>query len=112
MFLLEYPLHQYRLIPLFAEAIAYKMVMKWMIREFGTLTPEDFLNTKKVKCQQTHAISACLKPLIKWRTMAALQESREACGGHGYSQFSRFGNWKDDYDVNLTWEGDNNVLIQ
>lgn len=51
MYLLEYPLHQHRLIPLLAEAVAYKMVMKWMIREFGTLTPEDLLNTKKVKCQ-------------------------------------------------------------
>ena len=83
-----------------------------MTCEFGSLTPDDLLNTKQVKSQQAHAISACLKPLIKWRTMAALQECREACGGHGYSHFSRYGHWKNDYDVNLTWEGDNNVLIQ
>ena len=33
-------------------------------------------------------------------------------GGHGYSSFSKLGNLYNDNDVNLTWEGDNHVLIQ
>ena len=33
-------------------------------------------------------------------------------GGHGFSSFSRLGSLYDDNDVNVTWEGDNTVLIQ
>jgi acyl-CoA oxidase len=33
-------------------------------------------------------------------------------GGHGYSSYSKLGTLYNDHDVNNTWEGDNNVLIQ
>lgn len=33
-------------------------------------------------------------------------------GGHGYSSFSKIGTLYNDNDINLTWEGDNHVLIQ
>lgn len=33
-------------------------------------------------------------------------------GGHGYSAYSKLGTLYNDHDVNNTWEGDNNVLIQ
>lgn len=112
MYLLEYPLHQHRLIPILAKAAVYKLTVKWIILRWDSLSPDDLANAKNPRAAEAHAISACLKPLFKWETMKALQECREACGGHGYSSFARFGNWKEDYDVNLTWEGDNNVLIQ
>ena len=33
-------------------------------------------------------------------------------GGHGYSSYSKMGSLYNDNDINLTWEGDNHVLIQ
>ena len=33
-------------------------------------------------------------------------------GGHGYSSLSKMGALYNNNDVNLTWEGDNHVLIQ
>lgn len=33
-------------------------------------------------------------------------------GGHGYSRFSMMGDWRNNNDINVTWEGDNTVLIQ
>lgn len=44
--------------------------------------------------------------------MKALQECREACGGLGYSHYSKLGILRANWDVQQTWEGDNNVLLQ
>ena len=33
-------------------------------------------------------------------------------GGHGYSAYSKMAVLYNDNDVNVTWEGDNHVLIQ
>lgn len=33
---------------------------------------------------EVHAMVSAMKPLITWTCASALQESREACGGHGY----------------------------
>ena len=33
-------------------------------------------------------------------------------GANGYSKFSLMGFFKNTNEVNLTWEGDNNVLLQ
>ena len=41
-----------------------------------------------------------------------LQECREACGGQGLKTDNRVGALKAEYDVQLTFEGDNNVLMQ
>ena len=41
-----------------------------------------------------------------------LQKFRELCGGHGYSHYNKLGIFRDNNDVNQTWEGDNTVIIQ
>lgn len=33
-------------------------------------------------------------------------------GGHGFSAYSKMGVLIDDSEINSTWEGDNNVLLQ
>ena len=33
-------------------------------------------------------------------------------GGHGYSRFAMMGDWRNNNDINITWEGDNTILIQ
>ena len=40
------------------------------------------------------------------------QECREACGGQGFKTENRVGSLKGEYDVQSTFEGDNNVLMQ
>ena len=41
-----------------------------------------------------------------------LQECREACGGQGLKTENRVGHLKGEYDVQSTFEGDNNILMQ
>jgi acyl-CoA oxidase len=33
-------------------------------------------------------------------------------GGHGYSRLNLIGNLRNNNDINITWEGENTVLIQ
>lgn len=40
------------------------------------------------------------------------QECREACGGQGLKTENRVGHLKGEYDVQSTFEGDNNILMQ
>jgi hypothetical protein len=40
------------------------------------------------------------------------QECREACGGQGLKADNRIGIFKAEFDVQSTFEGDNNVLMQ
>jgi acyl-CoA oxidase len=57
-------------------------------------------------------LSCGAKPLVGWAARDGIQECREACGGHGYLAVSGLGKLRDDHDPNLTYEGDNNVLLQ
>lgn len=40
------------------------------------------------------------------------QECREACGGQGMKTENHVGHLKGEFDVQSTFEGDNNVLMQ
>lgn len=45
-------------------------------------------------------------------SVTSFQECREACGGQGLKTENRVGHLKGEYDVQSTFEGDNNVLMQ
>lgn len=61
---------------------------------------------------ELHALISSSKPHITWTARDAIQEAREACGGHGYLKASRLGDIRNDHDACITYEGDNNVLGQ
>lgn len=61
---------------------------------------------------EIHAVISSSKPMITWTARDAIQEAREACGGHGYLKASKLGDLRNDHDPSLTYEGDNNVLGQ
>lgn len=50
--------------------------------------------------------------MYTWTTRDAIQEAREACGGHGYLKASNLGDLRNNHDPSVTYEGDNNVLGQ
>lgn len=52
------------------------------------------------------------KPLITWTCRDAAQEAREACGGHGFLKSAGIGDIRNTNDPTVTYEGDNNVLVQ
>ena len=61
---------------------------------------------------EIHAISCASKPISTWYAFRAINESRKACGGHGFSNFSHLPILREYHDPFQTFEGDNNVLLQ
>ncbi|KAJ0244946.1 Acyl-CoA oxidase/dehydrogenase [Hirschfeldia incana] len=102
--LLDYPSHQRRLLPLLAKTYA----MSFAANDMKITYVKRTLETSK----EIHVVSMGLKALLTWHNMRTLQECREACGGQGLKTENRVGHLKGDYDVQTTFEGDNNVLMQ
>jgi acyl-CoA oxidase len=67
---------------------------------------------KKDIVVEMHALLSVMKPIATANVQLRLQGLRELLAGHGYSRFNKIGQWRNDNDINLTWEGDNTVLIQ
>ncbi|EON77924.1 Acyl-coenzyme A oxidase 1, peroxisomal [Lunatimonas lonarensis] len=102
--ILNYRMHQRRLMPLLAKTYAGHFAMQYMTRHF--------MNRKESEMQELEALAAGLKSYITWNTTATLQECREACGGKGYLSENRIDALKNDTDIYTTFEGDNTVLMQ
>jgi len=102
--ILNYRMHQRRLMPLLAKSYALHFALKYLTNRFLTKSEEEG--------QEIEALAAGMKAYGTWFATAALQESREACGGKGYMSENRIDDLKNDTDVYTTFEGDNTVLMQ
>ncbi|GEQ71823.1 hypothetical protein JCM33374_g5509 [Metschnikowia sp. JCM 33374] len=118
--LLNYPLHQRRLLPFLAQAYVFS-VGAWKIDRTITETLDTL--DKNVTAEDMGAImksiedlktlfidSASAKSTATWLTADCIDQCRQSCGGHGYSSYNGFGKAYNDWVVQCTWEGDNSVL--
>jgi acyl-CoA oxidase len=102
--ILDYPSHQRRLIPLLAKTYAMSFAANYLKMIYVNRTPE--MN------KTIHVVSSAFKATLTWHNMQTLQECREACGGQGLKTENLVGHLKGEFDVQSTFEGDNNVLMQ
>ncbi|EDO17240.1 hypothetical protein Kpol_1035p54 [Vanderwaltozyma polyspora DSM 70294] len=121
--LMDYPLHQFRVLPQLAlvylvSPSAHKLMNTYyttldeLYQSSSSNGPVDKASlaivTKKLK--NLFVESASLKATNTWLISDLIDELRQTCGGHGYSQYNAFGRGYDDWVVQCTWEGDNNIL--
>uniref|UniRef100_A0A1B6BYV6 Acyl-coenzyme A oxidase n=1 Tax=Clastoptera arizonana TaxID=38151 RepID=A0A1B6BYV6_9HEMI len=116
--LISYQLHQWRLFPYLAAAFGCKVFIRKFSDEYLECVEQS--NSSRdgdmkqmadtVSC--IHAVVCCSKSFITWITRDAIQECREACGGYGYLKASGLGDLRNNHDPKLTYEGDNNILLQ
>ena len=55
-------------------------------------------------------VTAC-KASVSWAVFDGINACRQAVGGFGVSAYSVLTTIRNNHDANLTWEGDNSVLI-
>ncbi|WP_417940138.1 acyl-CoA dehydrogenase [Flavobacterium sp. RS13.1] len=102
--ILNYRMHQRRLIPHLAKTYAVHFGLQYLTSRF--------LNKTEDEMQEIEALAAGFKSYSTWSTRDILQECREACGGKGYLSENRIDALKNDTEIYTTFEGDNTVLMQ
>lgn len=107
--LLDYQRHQRRLIPKLATAYANTFAHEELLVKFHEVFSGSDSDDDR---QDLETLAAAIKPLATWEALEALQESREACGGAGFMAENRIVGLRSDLDIWVTFEGDNNVLLQ
>jgi acyl-CoA oxidase len=118
--LMDYPLHQRRLVPILALTYAMALGTANLETEHATIVAEldkavaaNDMTEMKRAINGTKSLfidSGSLKLTCTWLAADCITECRQTCGGHGYSAYAGFGKAYDDWVVQCTWEGDNNVL--
>lgn len=108
--LMDYQVHQRRLLPRLANAYAMTFAQDVLLDLFhdvfsGAADTED-------QRQDLETLAAALKPYATWSALDILQGAREACGGQGFLAENRLASLRADLDVYATFEGDNTVLLQ
>lgn len=83
--ILEYQSQQYRLLPHLATAIVQKVFTSWFTAKFAEFS-KSFFTGEVVPYlgNEIHALSTAAKPVCTWAVRDAIQDCREATGGHGY----------------------------
>jgi acyl-CoA oxidase len=108
--ILDYQVHQRRLIPLIATTYAASFAHEQLLTKFDGVFSG--ATDTDVDRQDLETLAAALKPLSTWHALDTLQEAREACGGAGFLAENRLVGLRADLDVYATFEGDNHVLLQ
>ncbi|MGY4767221.1 acyl-CoA dehydrogenase family protein [Kribbella sp. CWNU-51] len=107
--LLDYRMHQRRLLPLLARTYALHFAQGELVDEFVRVFGEDGTEHDR---RALEAQAAGTKALGTWHATETIQMCREACGGAGYLAENRLATLKADTDVFTTFEGDNTILLQ
>jgi acyl-CoA oxidase len=108
--LMDYLVHQRRLLPLIARSYALQFAQNELAAKCHDLQTAD--NPDPEEQRELESRAAGLKAANTWHATRAIQEAREACGGAGYLAENRLIALKADTDVFTTFEGDNHVLTQ
>ena len=108
--LLDYGMHQRRLLPLIARTYALHFAQEVVAGQLHDVFSG--LTTDEQARRHLESRAAGTKALGTWHATRTIQECREACGGAGYLSENRFDALKADTDVFTTFEGDNHVLLQ
>ena len=121
--IMDYGTHKMRLLPGLAVTYAMHFAAVEVTRIYDSLmehlgkmkkpnaaTPEKMAELIDI-LKETHGTSAGLKAFCSWKALEIIETCRQACGGQGYSSYAGLASMYQDFAVQCTWEGDNNLVV-
>jgi acyl-CoA oxidase len=109
--LLDYRVHQRKLLPALAKSDALQFAQNELVSLMHDVQSAGDAADEHQQ-RELEARAAGIKAVATAHATATIQTCREACGGAGYLAVNRLPALKADTDVFTTFEGDNTVLLQ
>mmetsp|Transcript_38475 Transcript_38475/g.49672 ORF Transcript_38475/g.49672 Transcript_38475/m.49672 type:complete len:678 (+) Transcript_38475:70-2103(+) len=109
--LMNYSYHQHRLLTHLSLAYAWTLFLP-KLEALTQQMIQGFESGDFSLLPEVHALAAGAKAFGTWDAFAGINECRQACGGHGYSELNGLAPLQRDFAVMGTWEGDNSVMAQ
>jgi len=99
-------------MPLLAQAFAMHAagveltrIYDELMEAMETLRPGDKQMDQVLEnLKEVHGTSSGLKAFCTWACLNAIEQCRQACGGHGYSSYTGLASMYSDWAVQCTWE--------
>jgi acyl-CoA oxidase len=107
--ILDYRVHQRRLLPRLAKSYALHFAQAELRDRFQHVMADAGVTDRERR--ELESLAAGMKATASWHATDTIQTSRECCGGAGYMAVNRFAALKADTDIFTTFEGDNVVLM-
>jgi acyl-CoA oxidase len=107
--ILDYRVHQRRLLPRLAKSYALHFAQGELRDRFHHVMSDEGVSDQERR--ELESLAAGMKATASWHATHTIQACREACGGAGYMAENRFAALKADTDIFTTFEGDNVVLM-
>lgn len=108
--LIEYPGIQQRIMPYLASCLVQRIAANQLWKQWDESIKRSG-DWDSPMIDELQALSCVIKALNTTMSQKGIQEMREVCGGLGYHSLSRLGEYRNGNDANLTWEGDNNLML-
>ncbi|XP_026805001.1 probable peroxisomal acyl-coenzyme A oxidase 1 [Rhopalosiphum maidis] len=108
--ILDYQTQQYKLFPVIASSLVYKIAAKWLWDKYSAVTSQ-LERGDLVQLPELHAMACCLKAVGTSDASISVTSCRLACGGHGYMNCSNLPNIYALITATETYEGENTVLL-
>jgi acyl-CoA oxidase len=110
--LIEYPAIQHRIMTYLSAGLVQRIAGNQLWKQWDeSVKRNEAWGKDSHTIDELQALTCVIKALNTTMSQKGIQEMREICGGLGYHSISRIGEYRTGNDVNLTWEGDNNLML-
>ena len=96
--MIDYPLHTFRIFPYIALTFSMRNLTA-LLTSYWTRQAKKIFQPGNAKLAELHALISVNKVLSSTTAMQGIMECRKACGGLGYSYYSRFADLMTGCDV-------------